>query len=337
MNALVYTAHRKLEFLDWPDPELAPGDALVRVRAAGVCGSDVHGWLGKSRGRTPPLILGHEVAGEVVELHGPGPSHRPAERVAVYPILGCDQCPYCASGRDYLCSRRRVLGLHIQGAFAEYLGAPAKNLYALPATVGFVEGALVEPLACGLHMAHLASDERGPVAILGAGAIGLMALQAFGQMGFPKIAVVEINPARLAVAKKLGASLAVSPQDSNYFDELSGFFGEDGCAVVVDAAGFSVTRQLALRLVRTAGLVVLAGLGEQMTALDCVEIVRREIRLAGSFAYNRQEFQEAVEWVAGGRLDHREWVSEANLSAGQRVFEELSRPDSNRVKVVLKP
>lgn len=337
MHALVYTAHRKLEFQDWPDPKPAPGEALVRVRGAGVCGSDVHGWMGKSRGRTPPLILGHEVAGEVVELHGPDPGHTLAERVAVYPILGCDQCPYCISGRDYLCARRRVLGLHIQGAFAEYLQAPAKNLYALPATVDFVAGALVEPLACGLHMARLASAERGPVAILGAGAIGLMALQACVQTGFPKIAVLEINPARSAVAKRLGAGITVNPQDPGCMNELTGFAGDGGYAVVLDAAGFSLTRQLALRLVQTGGLIVLAGLGDQETVLDCVEIIRREIRLAGSFAYNRQEFQKAIEWLAGGRLDYGEWVSEADLSAGQQVFEELDRPDSTRVKVVLKP
>jgi threonine dehydrogenase-like Zn-dependent dehydrogenase len=337
MKALVYTAQRKLEFLDWPDPEVESGGVLVRVRAVGVCGSDVHGWLGKSRGRTPPLILGHELAGEVAELSDPAAIKRTGGRVAVYPILGCNECRYCASGRENLCSRRRVLGLHVHGGFAEYLQVPDKNLYPLPANVDFVQGALVEPLACGLHMANLASRDQGPLAILGAGAIGLTALQAAYQMGFRKIAVVEISPFRAGMAKKLGAGLTVNPQDPTFFDVLRNFLGEEGCAVVLDAAGFSVTRQLALRLVRSGGLIVLAGLGEGETPLDCIEIVRREIRLVGSFAYNRQEFQEAVEWVAGGRLDTREWVSEAGLSDGQRLFEDLASPDSTRVKVVLKP
>lgn len=337
MKALVYTAPRRLEFLDWPAPEPGPAEALVRVGAAAVCGSDLHGWLGHSRGRVPPLILGHEISGEVVEVRDPQATVQPGARVVVYPILGCDQCSYCASGRDYLCPRRRVLGLHVAGGFAEYLQVPSKNLYPLPANVDLAGGALVESLACGLHMAGLAGQETGPLAILGAGPIGLMGLQAARRLNFPKIAVVEINPHRAAAARKLGADLAVNPNEPNYLGELSGFLGENGCAAVFDAAGFSSTRQLALKLVRSGGLIVLAGLGEQETMLDCVEIIRREIRLAGSFAYSRREFQEAVEWVASGRLATADWVSEAALAEGQKIFEELASPNSTRIKVVLMP
>jgi 2-desacetyl-2-hydroxyethyl bacteriochlorophyllide A dehydrogenase len=339
MKALVYTAPKKLEMQSWPDPELKPGDALVRVRAAAVCGSDVHGWLGHSRGRTPPLILGHELAGEVLKVRDSGAAsgQMTGQRVAIYPLLGCDQCRYCASGRDYLCRRRQVLGLHVAGGFAEYVAVPVKNLYPLPEETGFVEGALAEPLACGLHMAGLAARDMGQAAILGAGPIGLMMLQVARELKFPRIAVVEVNPHRAAAARQLGADLTVNPSDPNCWGELDGFFGEDGCAVVFDAAGFSATRQLALKLVSTGGLIVLAGLGEQETALDCVEIVRREIRLQGAFAYCRREFQKALEWVAGGRLNTVGWVREAALAEGQKVFEDLVSPGATGIKVVLRP
>jgi threonine dehydrogenase-like Zn-dependent dehydrogenase len=337
MKALVYTAPRKLEYQDWPDPELGPGDALVRIHAAAVCGSDLHGWLGHSRGRVPPLVLGHELAGEVVEVRSSQAAIAPGTRVTVYPILGCGHCAYCSSGRDYLCPRWRLLGLHVAGGFAEYLKVPIANLDALPAEVDFIHGALVEPLACGLHMAGLVGQERGPLAILGAGSVGLMGLEAARQLNFPKVAVVEINPHRSEIARKLGAGLTVNPNDTSALEELQRFFGEEGCAVVFDAAGFSVTRQLALRLVRPGGLIILSGLGEQETTLDCVEIIRREIRLAGAFAHSRREFQKAVDWIAAGRLVTAEWISEAPLAEGQRVFEELVKPDSTRVKVVLKP
>jgi threonine dehydrogenase-like Zn-dependent dehydrogenase len=337
MRALVYTGPRKLEYRDWPDPKPGPGEALVRVHAVAVCGSDLHGWLGHSRGRVPPLVLGHEIAGEVVEVRGPDATLQRGARVAVYPLLGCEQCRYCASGRDYICPRRRVLGLHVAGGFAEYLAVPVKNLYPISPEVDFVQGALVEPLACGLHMAGLAAHDSGPVAILGAGPIGLTTLLARRQQSAPRIAVAEPNPHRLAVAQKLGANLAVDPKDPSFLQELEHFFGEEGCAVVFDAAGFSATRQLALKLVRTAGLIILAGLGEQETVLDCVEIVRREIRLAGCFAYSRQEFDKAVGWVASGDLATAEWVSEAPLADGQAVFEDLTQPNSSHIKVVLKP
>lgn len=337
MRALVYTAPKKLELLEWPDPELKLGEALVRVRAAAVCGSDLHGWLGHSRGRTPPLVLGHELAGEVVEAPDSPEGFKRGEHVAVYPLLGCDQCWYCASGRDYLCRRRELLGLQVAGGFAEYVAVPAKNLYRLPEEMSFVQGALVEPLACGLHMAGLAAREMGPVAILGAGPIGLMTLQVARELKFLRLAVVEVNPRRAAAARQLGADLTINPSYPHALEELERFFGEDGCAAVFDAAGFSATRRLAVKLVRSAGLIVLAGLGEQETPLDCVEIIRREIRLEGAFAYCRREFQKALEWVANGRLHTANWVQEAPLSEGQKIFEELASPSATRIKVVLRP
>ncbi len=337
MKALVYTGPRQLEWQDWADPRPGPGDALVRVKSAAVCGSDVHGWLGHSRGRKPPLILGHEIEGEVLELTAPVPGFAPGARVTVYPLMGCDRCAYCESGRDYLCAQRKLLGMHMPGGFAEFLQVPAKNLYALPDGVEPAHGALVEPLACGLHMAALAAQERGAAAILGAGPIGLMCLLAARQMGFAKLAVLEVNPHRSAVALRLGAELAVSPRDADHAQKLQEYSGPDGYAVVFDAAGFSPTRQLALRLVRSAGLVVFAGLGEQETPLDCVEIVRREIRIAGSFAYNRDHFQKAVEWMAARRVDLSGWISEAKLADGQKVFEDLIDPAGARIKVILRP
>jgi len=336
MKALVYTAPRRLEYQEWPDPELGASEALVRIRAAAVCGSDLHGWLGHSRGRVPPLVLGHEMAGEVVEVRGDGAVAAGA-RVAVYPLMGCGHCAYCTSGRDYLCPSRKLLGLHIPGGFAEYVKAPIVNLDTLPPEVDFTGGALVESLACGIHTAGLASRERGPLAILGAGPVGLMGLTAARQAGFSKIAVVEVNPHRVEVARRLGADLTVNPKAPNALEELQGFFGGEGCAVVLDAAGFTVTRQSALRLVRTAGLIILAGLGEQETAFDCVDVIRREIRLTGAFAYSRREFQSAVKWIAEGRLATADWISEAPLADGQTVFESLVDPQSTRVKVVLKP
>ncbi len=336
MKALVYTEPRKLAFQDWPDPQLDAGDALVRIGAVAVCGSDIHGWLGHSRGRVPPLVLGHEMAGKVVEVRGSDAPTEPGESVAVYPIIGCDQCSYCISGRDNLCRRRKVLGLHVGGGFAEYLKAPAKNLYPFPEEMGFVRGALVEPLACALHTAGKVHDP-GPAAVLGAGPIGLLTLQVARRLNFPKIAVVEPNANRAAAAQKQGADLTVNPKEPGALEALERFFGEDGCAVVFDAAGFTSTRHLALKLASSGGLIVLAGLGEAETPLDFVEVIRREIRVEGAFAYSRREFQSALDWLSAGRVDLAGWVSEAHLAEGQAVFEELSAPNSTRIKVVLKP
>jgi L-gulonate 5-dehydrogenase len=337
MKALVYTEPKKLVMKDWPEPVLSAGEALVRVRAVAVCGSDIHGWLGHSRGRVPPLVLGHELAGVVEQVSDGGAGAKPGDRVAVYPLIGCDRCEYCNSGRDYICRRRKVLGLHVPGGFAELLKVPAKNLYKLQEHNNFLEGALIEPFACGVHMVGRCGDERGPIAILGGGPIGLMALQAARQQNFSKIAVAEINPNRAAQARQLGAELTVNPKDSGSFEQLEKFFGEDGCFAVFDAAGFTPTRQLALRLVRSGGVVVSAGLGDQESPLDYVDLIRREVRVEGVFAYNRRDFQTAADLIASGRLISKGWVSEAPLADGQAVFEDLINPNSSRGKVVLKP
>ncbi len=337
MKALVYTKPRRLEFKTWPDPRLEPGDALVRVRGVAICGSDLHGWMGDSRGRVPPLVLGHEMSGVVEEVRDPASTVKPGDRVAVYPILGCERCDYCASGRDFLCHERRVLGLHMPGGFAEYLKAPAKNLYPLGESTGFNEGAMIEPLACALHSVGKCVQERGPIAILGAGPIGLLCLQVARQLNFPRIAVLELNPQRLEEARRQGAHLALRPGGAAALKQLDRFFGKEGCVAVYDAAGFTATRQLATRLVKTGGLIVSIGLGDQESPLDFVEIVRREIRIEGAFAYSRREFEVASEWIAADRLSLKSWISEAPLAQGQPVFEELARPDSGRIKVILKP
>lgn len=340
MRALVYTGVRKLELQDWPEPQLERGEALVRVGGVGVCGSDVHGWLGHSRGRVPPLVLGHEMAGVVERMEGGELGLKTGDRVAVYPLVGCDHCSYCAAGRECLCRRKKLLGMHVPGGFAEYLKAPAKNLYPIHERLSLALGAVVEPLANALHFVRAAQADRGACAILGAGPIGLLILEVAGQTGLApdgRIAVVEVNPNRSAIARNHGAALVVNPQAPDALERLGQFFGEDGCAAVFDAAGLSVTRQMAMKLVRSQGVIVLAGLGEADTTLDFIEVTRREVRLAGVYAYDREEFQLATKWMAEGRVNLDGLLSEARLSDGQSIFEDLARPDSERVKVILKP
>jgi threonine dehydrogenase-like Zn-dependent dehydrogenase len=162
-------------------------------------------------------------------------------------------------------------------------------------------------------------------------------LQVARNLAFLPIAVVEVNAHRSELGRKLGADMALDPQEPGAAERLESFFGEDGCSVVFDAAGFSPTRQLALKLVRSGGLMVLAGLGEAETSFDCIELIRREVRVTGAYAYSRREFQQAIEWITAGRVVFDGWVSEANLEDGQSVFEDLSQANPERIKVVLRP
>jgi len=273
----------------------------------------------------------------VVEQVESGTPVKPGQLVAVYPIIGCNRCSYCASDQEYICRRKRVLGLHEAGGCAQFLKAPARNLYPIADGMGTLLGSLVEPLSNALHFVSLAEHDRGPCAVLGTGPIGLLILQVARSLAFQPIAVVEVNARRSELARKLGADMALNPEEPGAAERLESFFGEDGCWVVFDAAGFSPTRQLGLKLVRSGGLIVLAGLGEAETSFDCIELIRREVRVTGAYAYSRRQFQRAILWIGGGRVSFDGWVTEANLQDGQSVLEELAQANPERIKVVLRP
>ncbi|RMG02460.1 MAG: galactitol-1-phosphate 5-dehydrogenase, partial [Planctomycetota bacterium] len=184
MKALVLTAYNQLEIQDVPDPDPGPGEVLVRVRACGICGSDVHGMDGSTGRRIPPIIMGHEASGEIVALGADVDGWQEGTRVTFDSTIYCGRCWYCRRGDIHLCDRRRVLGVSCDeyrrhGAFAEYVVVPEHILYALPQEVGFVEAAMVEPLSIALHALQRAPlRPADAVVIFGAGTIGLMLVQA---------------------------------------------------------------------------------------------------------------------------------------------------------------
>jgi threonine dehydrogenase-like Zn-dependent dehydrogenase len=336
MKALVYVEPKRAEMQDWPEPVPEAGEGLVRIHAAGVCGSDLHIWLGHSPNHPPPRVLGHELAGVLERMNGEAGPLKVGDRVTIFPHLGCGQCAYCAAGQDPLCRRKKTILSYYGGGFAEYVRMPLKNLYRFPERTDFVDATLIEPLACAVHAVGKCGESKGPIAILGAGPIGLSILFVARQLGFPKIAVAEVNVNRLEEARKQGADLTVNTRDEAGLEQLARFFGEDGCTAVFDAAGFAATRQLALRIVRTQGAIISLGLGETTTPVDFAEIIVREIRIQGCLAYSRQDFESAVRWVCEGRLRGTTWVSEAPLAEGQAIFEDLTSGTSSRIKTVLR-
>src|SRR6266850_1796361 len=180
MRAAVWTAPHRMELQEIPVPEIGPTEALIRICGSGVCGSDLHVWQGRSPNRTPPLILGHEMAGEVEIVHESDTVQR-GDFVSVYPTLGCGLCSYCVQGREALCRHKKPRGIYAAGGFAEYVRVPVRNLYRMnvaqsdgPNPTSFKLGALVEPLATALHFVNSASNDHGPAVILGLGPIGLM-------------------------------------------------------------------------------------------------------------------------------------------------------------------
>jgi L-iditol 2-dehydrogenase len=339
MKALVFHGPHQLRWEDWPLAAPAAGEAVMAVRAVGICGSDVHGFTGESGRRIPPMVMGHEAAGEVVDL-GPGVAREwLGQRVILQPFVWCGECDMCRSGRINLCRNRRFFGATIHGAMAERLIVPVRNLVPMPETLSFAHGALTEPLSVAMHAVHQAGNLQGAaVLIAGCGPIGLLTLIAAQRAGAGCVVATDVIPARLAAARDLGAQAALDPRDEDWraqAAEVAGLMlGEFDIAF--DAVGITATFQQAIQAVRPGGTVVALG-GWQTVPVNLGPLVAREITVRGTFNFTPPEFDAACRVLASEDatpLDHFV-TGQHPLMDGADVFNQLASHPSDAIKVVL--
>ncbi|MDQ1445616.1 MAG: hypothetical protein QOI20_2080 [Acidimicrobiaceae bacterium] len=310
MRALVYTAPGHVELQDVDEPVANEGEVVVQVKASGICGSELHGFR-HAGFRVPPLVMGHEFAGVTAD----------GRRVAVNPLVACGECDLCHLARPYLCRTRAVLGIHRPGAFAERVVVPEELLCDLPADLSFEAGAVVEPLANGVHAWGLVrADEPERVAVVGAGTIGLVCLLVAKRNG-AHVTVVDLAPERLEWAERLGADRTAVSLDGEY-------------DVVFDAVGAAPTRAASVAALRPGGTAVWLGLLAPEPGFDALDLVRMEKRVTGSFAYTRQEFAEAAELA---RTTDVSWAQSFPLEAAADVFMELADGRTDVVKALVRP
>lgn len=339
MKALVYPEWDRVEVRDVPEPSPKAGEVLVRVAAAGICGSELEGFATRSPRRTPPLIMGHEFCGEVVSVGAGIEGYRAGDRVVVNSVISCGRCEDCREGEPHLCPAREVFGMKRPGGFAELCAVPASTLLPLPEEVSPLQGALVEPLANGVHALSLVS-RRFPetVLVIGAGTIGLMVLQVARAMGAMRLVAADTNDHRLRIAHRLGAELALNPARDDLVAAVREFSRGRGSDVVVDAVGASETRRAAVAAARPGGEVVWIGLHEDRTEVSGFDVVLGERRIAGSYAVTPRDLQTAIALFAHGRVETAPWAKPFPLAEGARVFRELvEAPPSDYVKALLLP
>lgn len=339
MKALVWEAPRKMSLREQEIPEVEAEEVLIRVAFAGICGSELSGYLGHNALRTPPLVMGHEFSGEVAEVGKVAaenyPDLRPGVGVTVNPLYCEGESELQRRGLDQLCPSRRLLGAHRPGAYAEYVTVPAKTITRLPDGMDLRTGALTEPVACGVRIGELAGEVDGEAClIIGAGPIGLLALQALKLKGADPIFIADLDPERLEMGQKLGG-IPLDARSVNVGERVQDETG--GAAVAVDAVGTAATRTACVVGTRPTGLVVLSGLHEEESAMPVADIIRREIRLQGSFAYSPANFSEAITRLARGEMGLEPWIVEAPLADGGDWFDRLIDHPGNVSKVLLLP
>ncbi|MDQ4126995.1 MAG: alcohol dehydrogenase catalytic domain-containing protein [Actinomycetota bacterium] len=339
MKAVVWQGAEEMSVEEVPEPKLEAGMVVLRPEAVGICGSEVEGYLGKMGNRTPPLVMGHEFAGTVVEV-GEGVNENLVGRtVAVNPLSSDGTCCLCRAGLTNLCPGRTLIGIHHPGGFAELARAPAENVYPLPEgfSGGARVGALAEPLANGVHAVRLRvpGEAVEHAVVIGAGTIGLMCLQAAVLDGIPDVSVVEPHEARREQAIGLGAQAAYfsGTECREALEATTEGLGPD---LVIDAVGAEATRRMAVEeLVRPGGRVVMVGLHDDATTLGFHNVVRGQISIQGSYAYTARDYEQALEWLVDGRAGIGELPPVLPLERGPDAFAELVRGPTSRIKVFL--
>jgi (R,R)-butanediol dehydrogenase/meso-butanediol dehydrogenase/diacetyl reductase len=275
-------------------PEIAPGEALVRVEACGFCGSDINIVAGTHPRAQAPLTIGHELSGSIVEIAEPTAGLAVGDRVTTYPLISCGVCYACTHGNPHVCRQLRLFGFDIDGGMAEFVKLPVDSLMKLPDDMPASIGALIEPLAVAVHGVHRVQlDGVNVVAVLGAGPIGILTALVAKQTGIPHVRISDVLPARLELATSLG--LTAVPAGALLRAEIMNVSDQNGADVVYECAGHPSSAKEMTALVRSRGTIVNLGVFKRPVEVDLQAINFKEVEIVGSRVYERKDFQAAIE------------------------------------------
>ncbi len=343
MKALVLEEYNSLVYKDVPDPVILPGEVLVRIKACGICGSDVHGLDGSTGRRIPPLIMGHEASGIIEATGSEVTKWKKGDRVTFDSTVYQLDDWFTREGRYNLSDNREVLGVspgdyRRNGAFAEFTAIPEHILYRIPDSVTFEQAAMVEAAAVALHAVNISGMKTGDnCAVTGAGSIGIFVIKLLGVSGAGRIIAVDNNPLKLQNALKNGAEYIFESLNKNLEEEIKAVTGSRGADISFEAAGSSETVNMAIDAVRKGGTVVLIGNTAKVIEFPLQKVVTKELKIQGSCAI-RGEYDVILKLMENKKLSVDDQISAiAPLSEGAMWFGRLYRKEDNLNKVILVP
>ncbi len=327
MKTLLYTAPWHMQVSEASPPELATDDVLVSVKAVGICGSDVHGYTGSTGRRTPPMIMGHEFSGVVAALGSNVRGVEEEDEVIVSPLF-----PYDGIGQ------RDVLGVNAQGAYADLVRVHKSMLYPKPEGMTWHQAAMCEPLSIAMHaLSRTPLDLMDTVVVVGAGAIGLLAMLCARLGGAGTIVVTDMSERRLEAARRAGADVAINVRDEDPVARIMDITRQIGADVAIEAVGLSKSVQQAHAMVRVGGHVTWIGNSDLMIEVNMQEVVTREITVAGTYGFS-DEFEKVIQSIDAGLLDVAPLIEQvAPLEEGPAIIEGLAKGELDLIKVILEP
>lgn len=343
MKALLLTEYKKLELTDMDDPVTGADDVLIRIRACGICGSDIHGYDGSSGRRIPPLVMGHEAAGVVAAVGDNVTAFKAGDRVTFDSTVSCGRCHFCRRGDINLCDERRVFGVSCgdyrqHGAFAELLLIPQHICYRIPDSLAFEHAAMIEAVSIAVHAANRAPIALGDSAVvIGSGMIGLLVIQAIRLAGCNKIIAVDLDDDRLEKAGELGADVALNAGKVDVVQSVRELTANRGADVAFEVVGASATVATAIESTRKGGAVTLVGNLAPQVDLPLQSVVTRELSLFGSCG-SRGDYPTCIDLLQRQAIKVESMITaQATLDQGAEWFERLYRGEPGAMKVILRP
>ena len=343
LKALLLVDANRFEYVDVPEPAIGKEDVLIRVKACGICGSDVHGMDGSTGRRQPPIVMGHEASGIIAGVGSGVTEWVEGERITFDSTVYCGHCRFCRQGRINLCDDRRVLGVSCDdyrqnGAMAEYVAVPQHILYRLPTEVSFEQGALIEALSIAVHAVQRTSLHLNDIAVVvGTGVIGLLIVQVLRAAGCGIIIAVDIDQSRLDLARELGVDIVLNSEKQDVVAEVLKLTKEQGADCAFEVVGNKDSFKTAATLLSKGANLTLVGNLSTEVILPLQAVVTREISFNGSCT-SSGEYPACLDMVARGSIRVDPLISAAApLSEGASWFCRLYQREEGLIKVLLRP
>ena len=339
MKGLVFHGVGDVRYEDVPRPSIEDGEVLIRVRASGICGSDIHGYTGKTDRRCPPMIMGHEFAGDVIETSDEVFRVNPGDRVVVQPILFCGTCDMCKAGMTNICRNKSLLGvLGKNGAMAEYVAVPEQQVLLIPETMSYETASLLEPLAVAYAAAIKATfseKHANSVLVIGCGTIGLCIVSVIKAMADVEMIALDVQGYRLDVARRLGADHCLDSSSEDIQKHLEQLIPQ-GADIAFEAVGLDATVKLAMDNLGVNGLCVWVGNCATRVDVNMQDVVVKMKTIRGSYAYTHDDLCSALDLMVKETPDLSPLISKVvPLSEGAEMFSRLSEGKEGLIKVVL--
>jgi 2-desacetyl-2-hydroxyethyl bacteriochlorophyllide A dehydrogenase len=338
MKAVVYYAPKDLRFEEVETPKIKQNEVMINVAATGICGSDLAKYHGERI--VPPMIMGHELSGIVLNTGKEIKNFKTGDRVTVDPIIFCGKCEFCKNGFTNICLNKRHLGvLDTTGSMAEYIVVPEKLVYGIPDEISYEVAAMIEPLTVAINAVNKSPEiEDKNILIVGAGTIGLLILQVI-KIGKPKnIFISDINPTRLNFAKKAGADITIDVNSKDLIETINKNTDNKGIDISFEAVGLSSTVQQAMSVLKRKGTCVWIGNLEKMINIDMQQIVLNELNVHGSYGHVYGDFDKAIKILANKdiRINLENMITRrVALSDAAKIFKEMDKSIGDIIKIIL--